>query len=561
MVNQKQSKQKGKNTPQSGKEKKIKQKEDFLDRINNGLSKRDNVIFIILFFCNIIFAFLLFNFKVHEGGDDSAYILRAFRFVNDLQFPSFQGPLYPIVLSLFVWIFGINITLLKALSTVFILVHLFYFFKAYRNNVPSLLLVFSMIIISINAYILTYASLTYSETFFMMLQAIMLFYFFKYFISSTPSGDLRESYGQYLILGLLIFLMGITRTIGYAALGVVVFFFIVEKQWRSIAPSILSFGVFYGLLHLIKMYAFDTKNIQFNNQLDRLLLKDPYKVAEGKEDIVGFFERLIGNSNLYISKHLYRFMGFRPDSATDTMPVLTVLTILIFIVGLVIFFRKNKYLFFTGLYTFAMSGITFIMLQTRWDQDRLILIYFPLILLFLTATVYYIGKIKKLNLVKVSLLLLMVTLFFTTLNTTTQKIKNHQDELVNNLHGNKLYGFTPDWVNYIKMSEYAAKNVPDSVNIACRKASISFIYGKRHFNGISRVTSQNGEELLQELKDKNVRYVIMASLRRYPNQKTEHTINTIQRYLYYIQKKYPHVIQQVHKIGADEEAYLFKLNY
>ncbi len=559
MVNQKQSKQK--NSPKPGKEKKIKQKEDFLDRINNGLSKRDNVIFIILFFCNIIFAFLLFNFKVHEGGDDSAYILRAFRFVNELRFPSFQGPLYPIVLSLFVWIFGLNVTLLKALSTVFILVHLIFFFKAYRNNVPSLLLVFSMIIISINAYILTYASLTYSEAFFMMLQAIMLFYFFKYFISSTPSGNLKKSFGQYLILGLLIFLMGITRTIGYAALGVVVFFFIVEKQWKSIAPSILSFGVFYGLLRLIKTYAFDMKEIQFDTQLGRLLLKDPYKAAEGKEDIIGFFERLLGNSNLYVSKHLYRFMGFRPDSVTDTMPILTVLTILIFIVGLVIIFRKNKYLFFTGLYAFAMSGLTFIILQTRWDQDRMILIYFPLILLFLTATIYYIGKIRKLNLMKASLLLLMVTLFFTTLNTTTQKIKNHQDELVNNLHGNKLYGFTPDWVNYIKMSEYAAKNVPDSVNIACRKASISFIYGKRHFRGISRVPSQNSEELLQELKDKDVRYVIMASLRRYPNRKTKHTINTIQRYLYYIQKDHPHIIRQVHKIGADEPAYLFKLNY
>ncbi len=561
MVNQKHSKQKEKNNPSPENKNKITQKEDFLDRISKGLSKRDNVIFIILFFCNIIFAFLLFNFKVHEGGDDSAYILRAFWFVNEFRFPTFQGPLYPIVLSLFIWIFGLNVTLLKALSTVFILAHLYFFYKAYRNNVPSLLLVFSMIIISINAYILTYASLTYSEAFFMMLQAAMIFYFFKYFISSTPSNDLKKSYGRYLILGLLIFLMGITRTIGYAALGVVVFFFIVEKQWRSIAPSILSFGVFYGLLRLIKIFVFNMRNIQFDSQLNRLLLKDPYKASEGKEDIAGFFERLIGNSNLYISKHLYRFMGLRPESTTDTMPALTILTILIFVVGLIIIFRKNKYLFFTGLYALAMSGITFFILQTRWDQARMILVYYPLILLFLTATIYYIGKIPKFSLLKIFLVLLMITLFFTTLNVTTQKIKTHQDELVNNLHGNKLYGFTPDWINYIKMSEYAAKNVPDSVNIACRKASISFIYGKRKFVGISKVPSQNGEELLQELKEKNVRYVIMASLRRYPNQKTEHTINTIQRYLYHIQKKYPHIIQQVHKIGADEEAYLFRLNY
>ncbi len=561
MANQNKKTEKNKTNPTAASDKKQTLNEDFLDRMSKGLLKKENVIFIILLICNIIFAFLLFNFKVHEGGDDSAYILRAYRLVHDLKFPTFQGPLYPLVLSLFIWIFGLNVTFLKSLSVVFILVHFYFFFKAYRKNVPSLLLVFTMIIIALNAYILTYASLTYSEAFFMMLQAIMIFYFFKQFVSSRPSGSIKDNYVKYIILGMLIFFMGITRTIGYAALGAITIFFIIDKQYKSIGYTFLSTGIFYGLFRLLKMYAFNLKNIQFDTQLNRLLLKDPYKASQGKEELAGFFDRLVGNSNLYISKHLYRFMGLRPESATDVMPVLTVFTIILFVVGLVIIFKKNRYLFFTGLYALSMAGITFIILQTRWDQARMILIYLPMALLFLTATFYYIGKLKQFRIFKLLLILLMITLFFTNLNVTTQKIKQHKDELVNNLHGNKLYGFTPDWVNYIKMSEYAAEHVPDSVNIACRKASISFIYGKRHFIGISRVPSKDADELMKKIRKKNVHYVIMASLRRYPNQKTKYTINTIQRYLYYIQKEYPQMIRQVHKIGADEPAYLFKLNY
>ena len=53
----------------------------------------------------------------------------------------------------------------------------------------------------------------------------------------------------------------------------------------------------------------------------------------------------------------------------------------------------------------------------------------------------------------------------------------------------------------------------------------------------------------------------MGSLRKYPTQKTEYTINTVQRYLYYIQLKYPQSIILVNKIGMDESAYLFKIDY
>ncbi|MCK5536084.1 MAG: hypothetical protein KAI79_04610, partial [Bacteroidales bacterium] len=67
------------------------------------------------------------------------------------------------------------------------------------------------------------------------------------------------------------------------------------------------------------------------------------------------------------------------------------------------------------------------------------------------------------------------------------------------------------------------------------------------------------DDLLQNLYDNNVRYVIMANLRKYEQQKSEYTINTVRRYLFYIQRKYPFKIRQVHKIGKDEEAYLFEI--
>jgi hypothetical protein len=67
------------------------------------------------------------------------------------------------------------------------------------------------------------------------------------------------------------------------------------------------------------------------------------------------------------------------------------------------------------------------------------------------------------------------------------------------------------------------------------------------------------DDLLQQLYKNNVHYVVLANLRKYEQQKTEYTINTVRRYLFYIQRKYPFKIRQIKSIGNDEEAYLFEI--
>ncbi len=57
----------------------------------------------------------------------------------------------------------------------------------------------------------------------------------------------------------------------------------------------------------------------------------------------------------------------------------------------------------------------------------------------------------------------------------------------------------------------------------------------------------------------------MASLRMNPNMKTNRTINTIRRYLYYIEIKYFNLFTVVKQIGEKDDepepAQLIKINY
>jgi hypothetical protein len=71
------------------------------------------------------------------------------------------------------------------------------------------------------------------------------------------------------------------------------------------------------------------------------------------------------------------------------------------------------------------------------------------------------------------------------------------------------------------------------------------------------------DSLVNTLKKNRVSYVIVASLRANPNMNTGNIINNIQRYLYFVEQKYPGILTLVHQIGDNEgePAWLYRLDY
>ncbi|OQY00026.1 MAG: hypothetical protein B6I20_09305, partial [Bacteroidetes bacterium 4572_117] len=113
-----------------GKSKKVKAKQlpsDLFSIIDQYFTKKQNIFFKIFFAITFLFTILLFDMKVSVGGDDATYIIKAWDFLNEFKFPTFQGPLYPVLLSIFIWMFGINLPILKFISALFLLGHFFAF--------------------------------------------------------------------------------------------------------------------------------------------------------------------------------------------------------------------------------------------------------------------------------------------------------------------------------------------------------------------------------------------------------------------------------------------------
>ncbi len=477
------------------------------DRIDKFLNSHLKKIFWVSFGLTLLSGLLLFDIRISTSGDDSAYIVRADDFIHFFIFPGFQGPLYPIVLSPFIGIFGVSVVALKFISLIFMLGFAWFTYKAFKGRIPALLLISMLFLVSVNSFILYYASQTYSEAFFMFLQALTFLVFFKFFIDKEKETSFIILLRQHVVLATCVLGLALTRSIGFAAIFAIAGYFLLKGQWKNLLGFIVSFTLVIIVFEAFKFLLWRSHDFNFAVQMQSLLSKDYYNPAIGNEDLMGFVHRFVDNSNKFLSKYLYTIIGLRePDDSFEYYPVVTVLTYLMLLASMIITVRKNKYLFFTGIYTIVFLIITFFIAHTYWGQSRFIIPYIPQILLVLLALFYFVLNLKQLSIFKVLLPVLVIILFILTIRTTIPRAIAARQVV------DRYYGLTPDWRNYCRISEWASANLPHDALVACRKPSISFIYGHgMRFYGIMRILSYPGDSILVNWQQKQLHYYLISA--------------------------------------------------
>ncbi len=532
------------------------------DKIESWLRDRSALIFYILIGVFVVLSFLFFNVRVSITGDDSTYITRAINFWSSGKFPDYQGPLYPIVLSLFVGVFGMNVILLKLTSFLFLLGSFIWFYKTFKDKISYTSLFFTMGIMSLNHYFLFFSSQTFSEAFFMLLQIGMFYYVFKVVEADENTSVQNWKSELKVIIPIVVsaVLMFLTKTIGIGAILALLVFFLVYREFKKALFLIVGFTVLMTFFIGVKSVVWDLPPTT-GKQTTQLLNKHPYDKSQGREDFSGFIQRFKDNSNLYLSKHFMRVLGFKSGQKNTTNSAVTILLYVLFLLGFFWFPKRNKQLFFTSVYLAIILGMTFFSLQKLWDQYRLIIPYVPFVILFLVSTVIKVSKEKNVVLVRKFFFLILVL----SLGLVSVRGYNNMDlkTLSKNIRGDKFAGFTPDWVSYLQMVDFVKGNLSsENTYVACRKPNIARIYAKgRKFYGVYRIPEGSAEDLVQQLKDRNVTHIIVASLRKNPHVFTGQTINTIKRYMSVIVKEYPKMFKLVKKYGGKEPAYLFEIDY
>ncbi len=532
-----------------------------LEKLDHYFENKETLIMWLGLGLMLFFSLLLFEPKVSIGGDDSMYINRGYNFIKNGIFPTFQGPLYPIVLGIIMNFTGVNLIALKFFSLVCLLGFQWFTFRLLKHHLSPFMLFMAMVLMALSASILYYGSATYSEAFYMLLQAIFLYHFDKSFISSDNAFDIRMDWPKIVLSALLMLLLALTKNIGLIAIIAVILYFLFTRQWKPALLILAVFAVFMISFKTLKSGIWEVKEAQITNQGSTLLMKHPYDKSQGKEDAYGFIMRLADNSKVYLGHHFWRIFGMSPETNYKGNSLAAVLITVLLISGFLIFYKKNQFWLFLITFTGVGLGTTFLVLQTYWNQqERLIIIFTPLLLAVLFFILQYLFTCRWRKFALVFMIFLLV-MFTTNLIKTFKMIPGQLTVINKYMKGDRLYGFPEDWINYLNMAKWSAKNLPPDAYVGCRKPGMAFIYSSgKNFYGIWKVPSSDPHDLYKRLKDAGVTHVIVASLRTNPNIPDSPLINTVTRYLSAINQAYPGKLKLIHKTGENWPAYLYKLD-
>ncbi|MDR0725331.1 MAG: hypothetical protein LBF59_04900 [Prevotellaceae bacterium] len=623
-----------------------------LDKMENHFAKRKLFYLLLCLFTALIFALLLFNINVSDGSDDSAYIEAGYKYATDFfnYYYSSSAPLYCMFLAIPIAIFGINLVILKLLSVLFFVLGIYCLYIAMKDRVQYIILFPALLLTALNSLFLYYASQTFTEAFVLPLSGLFFLSLFKLDDATQTGADIKKNWKKFLLLGLMTFVLYLSRNVATITVVVVFVYFMVYKKYLTAIYSACSFVFFWVLYQKVIVSIFwGHLNIgSLTGQSGNLFLKNTYNPGEGYEDFWGIVTRFFENAKIY-SSQFFELVGIK--SMTSPHSYLFFILILIF-AGLSLSYaiaKKQKYTVAIILYVTAFLCVTFVSLNVFWKQARLVMIYIPMIIVIISYGIVMLLKTKPAKLFQWLYPVGIILLLLVNVSNTAGKVREHFPKLQKNIAGNKYYGMTPDWVNYFLMSEWAVKNLDKNKTVACRKASMSFIYTGKTFSSINAVPSVHSDsallsshykqhflgvlyknvpvevvrtlypyitaiiigdsnyyytydipeslyaqiihldipfytkpedistilettkesyamfpdELLKSLKDRNVSYIIDASLRSNPTRKTNSVINTVSRYMNFIRQKYPNIFQKIHQIGIDnnEPAIIYEIHY
>ncbi len=524
-------------------------------------------IFWIIFGLSALLVFGLFEMKIGLANDDALYIEGGVKYARNFfgYFFTANAPLYPMLLGLFIAVFGSNLLVLKLLSTVFFFVSLYWVYKAFRGRIPYTVLFGSLFITGTNAMFVMHASLTYTECFYAGIQALFLWVFLN-LSDKVDSGNVKDHWKIWLAYGVAVLVMYMSRNVAVAVFFAVAAFFLIRKQWINAALSIAVPAVFVLLWEFAKRQIWGDEVNQFGSQSKIMMRKELFNPADPNNTQATFYDfvvRFWENTEIYFSARFWELLGFRKEnSKPDT--ALTLFTLLLMLPGLVYsVIRKNKAVLISVLYFGALCGVTFVALHTNWGQARLVMIYFPFIFFTIFYGFYELFQSKPLKGFSFFYPVILLIFLLPNLVNALKRVPENLPILSKNISGDEFYGYTPDWVNFFRASRYCVRELPEGSYVASRRAPMSFIYGDfKEFYPVYSVPSNDADTLMAKFKENGVTHVLLSELRVNPKRYIpDRYINTLHRYVAIIALKYPQAFRLIHTEGTQEKSEVYEIRY
>jgi hypothetical protein len=542
------------------------------DRLTRWFEKNNRWWIIGVLAIGLINGILSFDIKPSVDGDDTSYVLQAMNIVSTGQLPvGFRTPGYPIILALFIFIFGTNLVLLKATSLVFFLGIILSLFFVFRKRFKPMVLFPTLLFIALNPLMVRYSHQTFSEILFALLLVWAIYCFLR---ASETNSFLFTIFAAIITMASFYI-----RIIGITVVVTTVILFAMQRRWKQVGLFIIVCIILYSP---IKIYEWTSGTAAFG-QTSILLLKNPYNLTLGLETFGGFIERFINNIINQLNYQIPfalglpmppeigtadgRLLSFPNGYGTESINWIACLGILVstvVLIGLITPLVKRKITTTSFIGIFIMVYIAFISLalQNLFATPRMLVSIIPYLFFGIFEGFRWLGnrwaKVTDAETVsahaKTAMLIACCGLMFAGVTGTKHAVDENYPILKANLGGNKFAGFTEDWVNYLRASLWIKEQLPaQTTGIICRKPELFLIYaGNYSVYGTYKIDETNPDSIVTKWKSLKMTHLL------YDNFQWS---STLRRYVQPVAEKYPQMFELVHQEGSQSPSYIFHLNY
>ncbi|HEY6951658.1 MAG TPA: hypothetical protein VI758_04580 [Bacteroidota bacterium] len=510
----------------------------------------------------LILALFLFDIKPSIGGDDTAYILQAHSLISKGILPvGFKSPGYPVLLAAFMLVTGMNVGWLKLTSLLFYLASLASCFSIFRRRLEPMLFFLVMVLCALSLLVLEYSHQTYSEMAYLLIELWTIHFFWR-----REEDPARHGVRGIFIIALLSMAGFYVRAIGATLPLAIGLWFLTQKQWKTA----LYFGAFCVLLYIPWKVAEFSQGIVLMGQASDVMMINPYNPALGRETVGGFVTRFLSNMIVHLNYMFPRalslpygeYLGVADGTLfPNSMAFLGVLFSTVLLVGIWRALRRGpKEIRFLALYVVVYLVSIWLALQTLYATPRMLVPMVPFLLLLFLVGVYEVlhrmlsTSQNRTPAFKGWFVFIGVCLLVSNVASVGGAVDDNLPVLKANLRGDEFAGFSPDWVNYLKASQWIANNLPkDSTGVICRKPELFQIYsGGFYAYGTYTVESTIPDTIVDHWKSWKMTHLL------YDNFQWS---GTLRRYVQPVAEKFPRMFELIHQEGVEYPSYVYRLNY
>ena len=433
---------------------------------------------------NFILSLMLFDPKLHCGGDNAVYITLAesiLRFGDGYSLiftPGEPKPYtlypfgYPLLLAPFSALFGCNPIVFKLLSLGFAVGSVALFYLLIMPLIGPLPGVALTLAIALNPELIPYSHWILSEMPFLFFSLLSLILFLK----SENKEPKKPGRWFWLALTSIAFTAHI-RSIGLMLAGAGFGYYVIHRKGKKLAYFTLGMALLFSPWMIRNHLAHDY-NVSYMN---KFLLKDNYFPEKGTIGITELVSRIEYNIKVYSSKHSARMiLGSREKDVSGlALKAISVTVSLLVILGLV----KNLILRagILELYVFLYLGVVLIWPE-RWADVRFLIPAMPLLFMYLIdGTSFVIGLVplKPLRNATIAASAMAFLVALIGVGTLIRNIPENLGMLSRYLKGDYYAGYQEPWPQFFEAADWARVNTPKASTFTVRKPSLFWLSSGR----------------------------------------------------------------------------------